>query len=80
MVVVLYLREVAGAAKKFFIVFFCDGKTVDYRWHANETTNILKVNDLNTGSLLKTLPKRNVIYSLLRSTEIFSLSYTSILH
>ena len=46
--------EVDGTEKKVSISFFSDGKSVDYSWNDQETTKILKVNDVNAGDLFKT--------------------------
>lgn len=43
--------KVDEAEKILSISFFSDGKSVDYSWNDQETTKILKVNDVNAGVL-----------------------------
>ena len=49
-----YLGEVVSAAKTLSIVFCDDGKTVEHQLTDPEIARYLKVNDLNTGDILKT--------------------------
>ena len=46
--------KVDEAEKTLSISFFSDGKSADYSWNDQETTKILKVNDVNAGVLFKT--------------------------
>ena len=45
--------KVTEAEKTLSITFFSDGESADYSWYERETTNILKVNDVTAGVLLK---------------------------
>ena len=49
----LFLGEVVSVAETLSIVFCDDGKTVEHKLTHPEITRYLKVNDLNTGQLLK---------------------------
>jgi len=42
------------AEKTLSITFFSDGESADYSWYDQETTKILKVNDVEAGALFKT--------------------------
>ncbi|CAL6327613.1 unnamed protein product [Bathycoccus prasinos] len=55
-----YFGEVDGTEKKLSVTFFSDGESTDYSWDDQETTKILKVNDIKAGDLFKTCGSRVV--------------------
>ena len=55
---VLYLGEIVEAAKVLSIVFFHNGKTIGYDVKDTTIGSLLKVNDLYTGSFLKTCDEK----------------------
>lgn len=46
--------EVDQTGRKLSVSSFSDSVSVDYSWDDQETTKILKVNDVNAGDLFKT--------------------------